>query len=219
MTTFRLMLLAALLGAIPAGAAPPAGASSADTQITVSAYEAFVQQVLPCPAPALRETRDFRLCLLIVPPGHRVDEREMLAVFSFRGGVTEMILTMPDVPLWRYANEGKPNGADLKVRTLRTADPKLVTRVAGTSWTKLTAPVVPQLDWFIDATRYQLHGDSFVGSTAVDLFGPGSSARKQPSELLAWAERVRKQAIAILEKQPASPAQPSSLPERPLERH
>ena len=196
MTTFRFVLLAALLGAFRAGAAPPP-----ETQLTPAEYEAFVQQMLPCPAPALRETRDYQLCLLIEPPGLRADERELLAVFSFRGGATEMVLTMPDVPLWRLAREGKPAGAELKVRTLRTGDQKLVTRVAGTSWTRLTAAVVPRLDWYMDATRYRLHGDTLLGSTAVDVSGPGPSAGKQPSELLSWAEHVRKEAACLLEKQ------------------
>ena len=173
-------------------------------QLTLAEYQSAVERVLPCPDASLRETRDFRLCLLIVPPGHR-EERELLVALTYGAGAFELLLSQPEIGLWRYANEAKDKGktgwaafAGLRVRTVKVTDANVIRKIAGRSWTTLTTGVVPQRDWFTDATLYRITAESQVGRIAVELEGPGPSARRQPSELLAWAERVRKQGTELL---------------------
>lgn len=206
-----LLMLAGVIVALWSAPAPAQESSSRKTtQLTLSDYETVLERVLPCPTTKLRETRDFQLCLLIVPPGHRFDERELLAAFSFRRGTIEMLLIQPEQPLWRYASDLKASGVadwdslpNLKIKAFRTTDSKLVVHVTGRSWTKLLTQVIPQDDWFMDATLYRIHAQTLVGSVALESRGPGPSARRQPSEVLSWAERVRREAGTILEAEKA----------------
>jgi hypothetical protein len=208
MNLLRRMLIVAAAAGVPLfGCASGQERARESPPVTVAEYESILQRVLPCPEPGVREARDYQLCLLIVPPGHRIGERELLAAISSTGGSVEMLLVQPEVPLWQLADEAKAGGATdwnrlrgLKIRTFRTRDSKVVTRVAGGSWRELRTEVVPQHDWFMDPTEYRIKGHTLAGDVALDLRGPGASAERQPLELFVWAERLRKQAGAILDK-------------------
>lgn len=181
-------------------------------QPAVSEYEAVLDQVLPCPKATLRESRDYQLCLLIVPPGHRGDDRELLMVLSNHNGLIEMALTQPQRPLWRYLSDTTTRGSadggflhTLELKTFRTAEAKMIARVAGRSWPTLVTQLIPPRDWFMDATSYRLEGVALNGKVEIELQGPGSSAKRQPSSILSWLERVRKEATVILQTQNAVP--------------
>ena len=174
-------------------------------QVTPVEYEAILKRALRCPEPTLREPRDHALCLVIVPPGHRPNERELLVFLSSVGGRAELLLREPISPLWQLANEAKAAAAPgwdqlpgLKIRTYRSADAAVVSRVAGQSWTKLRTDVVPQGDWFTDPTQYRIRAHTLAGDVSLDLSGPGAAAKVQPSDLLAWAEGVRARAALLL---------------------
>jgi hypothetical protein len=179
-------------------------------ELTTKEYENALERVLACPPPQLVETRDFQLCIVVVPPGHRDIERELLVVLMVHKGTRELLITQPERPLGWYAEEAKasdapagPFRADVRIKTIRTSDAVVVDRVLGHGWREFALPLLSDADWYIDATRYRLSTQRATGSMTAELTGPGISAKKQPSRLLTWLEAVRRNAELTVREQPS----------------
>lgn len=175
--------------------------------LSLQEYETIVEEVLPCPVAHLTESRDFYLCMTIVPPGYRTDERELLVVLTSSAGNIELVLRRPEQAIWRFANEAYANNEaecrslpGLQIRELHTSDRIAIERIVGRPWQHLVADVVPRGDLFADPTTYRIRARSIAGVVTADLSGPGTVVSRQPSALLSWAERVRKHAEAALQK-------------------
>lgn len=158
-------------------------------------YHEVLRSALPCPEPVLRESRDFQLCLLVIPPGHRADERELLVVLNSRGASQHAMLMQPDQPLWKAMMES--DAATVQVKSFAIDDRELIQRLLA-DWSVLTIPLDLNADWFTDPTRYKISVTRGAGSVVVEVAGPGSRSKRQPSRLVKWAEGVRSRAEALL---------------------
>lgn len=181
--------------------------------VTPREYQRIVDQVLPCPSFQIKESRDYQLCMTIIPPGHRLDERELLVVLTSSGGAVEMILRQPEQSIWQFASEASARDMDwrngLQIRELRTRERTVIDRVVGSSWRRVTADLIPDGDFLMDPTAYKIRAQSITGTTSIDLTGPGAISRRQSSALLRWAEGVRRRSEAALKGQAVRSFEPS----------
>jgi hypothetical protein len=185
-------------------------ASAANTDL-LAFYEELVSRALPCTEPVLTDIPDFHVCLLVVPSGHRLNERELLVTLSRSGQSTTMTIAEPYQALWQVSLHAIREGQTLddtipkvRVRMFETTDTKLITRVMG-SWHRQTTRIVSDTGLFSDPTWYRIQTWTSTGQTDVQLAGPGAITTRQPTPLLTWAEGVRRRARATLDEK--SPVQ------------
>jgi len=174
--------------------------------VTESEYQELIERVLPCPA-LVSGTDSSQLCLRIVPPGHRLEERELLVVLRARGKELELELIQPEPALAHSAVKAKTaqpehwmETMEIHLRRWRTSDSKLIEQILGKSWRNTGLRVMPPEVWLTDPTTYYLRAQSMAGTVAIAISGPGSEATRQLSAFLTWAERVRTRAQAMLKE-------------------
>jgi hypothetical protein len=203
----RAAVVALALIPFPAHAATFDAESARHESAPIRQYEQLLERVLPCPAPVLRDTTDLQLCLLIIPPGHRENEREMLLVITSKHGQLEATLRRAAVSLWSFIQEDSAETSldGLKVSTVRLVTKGEVEAVIGSSWLKHTIDLMPLRDWFTDPTTYRFQTDTVTAREDVRISGPGRASRRQPSQLLTWAEVVRAKGEKLLDAAPPVP--------------
>lgn len=180
------------------------GAQETIVTLTDAEYRDVVDRFLPCPSPRVGDDVT-QLCLRIIPPGHRANERELLVTLQVRGGRSYLEWKQPDKSLARVATKAKSSRptqwlSELKiaVSSMCTSDSHLIESVVGPAWRELTSPILPSDEWFTDPTLYQVRAHSIGGTVAIEMDGPGKKAERQPTPLLIWAEAVRDKAEALL---------------------
>lgn len=156
-------------------------------------YTTLIQRTLPCPDLPPRRPSEFQLCLWILPPGHRVDERELLIIFSRKGDDSTLTLVRPTRSLSQASMSASGAADEITVDSVSVKDARKLHRIVK-GWTELRLPVVPLDDWYTDATTYRFESRALTGSVDAELYGPGRSEKHQPTPLLEWAERVRAEA-------------------------
>jgi hypothetical protein len=202
-TTLRLVLMC-MTGLLAAPFMTHPSFAQMDESAPVSPlkeYYALLDRVLPCPSPALNETRDYQLCILVRPPGLRLDERELLVVVQSRGDTNTITIRQPETGLFALGI-GEHGASSPAVTTFQTADPTIGARILGRHWRDITTTLIPHGEWYTDPTIYRIVVSRMTGSTILEVSGPGPRAMRQPTRLLAWLESVRSRAEHTLANAP-----------------